>query len=136
MAECSLEFDVMSHAGASVRLYYSATKSGLKGARNLKQKAESPRMINTAVAVSSCGLLLLLATRTTALPTGAPTAACTNLMPQHFGTSPTPCGLNCPFSLTLTAVNGSPPQNPMQLQYRCRSLHTSKIDFVRMPDHA
>ena len=135
MAECSLEFDVMSHAGASVRLYYSATKSGLKGARNLKQKAESPRMINTAVAVSSCGLLLLLATRTTALPTGAPTAACTNLMPQHFGTSPTPCGLNCPFSLTLTAVNGNP-QNPMQLQYRCGSLHTSKLDRLCMPDHA
>lgn len=124
-------FDVMSRAGASLRQYYSAIiiKSGLKAARNLKQKTESLKMINTAVAVSSCGLCYFwLHVPPRCRLHGAPTAACTNLMPQHFGTSPTPCGLNCPFSLTLTAVNGSPPQIPMQLQYRCGSLHTSKLD--------
>jgi len=85
-------------------------------------------MTDTAVALWTCGLLLLWATCTTALPTGAPTGACSDLTPQHFGTTPSPCGPNCPFSLALTAVDGSPPGNAMQ--YRCGSLHTSKINIM------
>ena len=72
--------------------------------------------------------LLLLASQgrlqVSALPTGAPTAACTDLAQQHSGLSPTDCGSDCPFSVSLVAIDGTPVAAGAAETYRCGSEHT------------
>jgi hypothetical protein len=58
-----------------------------------------------------------------ALSTGAPTAACTDLTQQHF-TPPTDFGSDCPFSVSLVAINGTPVAAGAAQTYRCGSEHT------------
>ena len=110
------------------RIVYFHRPNKLGTKCKLYNAAESHRpfetMANLAAAAFSCGLLLIAATSSMAFPSGAPVTACSTLTPLH--TTPTPCGPNCPFSLTLTAVDGSAPQTPMR--YRCGSLHTSKMN--------
>ena len=59
-----------------------------------------------------------------ALSDGAPTAACVDLTQQHFGVTPENCGSPCPFTVSLVAIDGSPPTSPNM--YRCGSQHTSE----------
>ena len=60
-----------------------------------------------------------------ALPNGAPTDACDEITPGH-GFDPTDCGASCPFSLTLTEIDGSSVSGAQQQMYRCGSRHTSE----------
>ena len=79
---------------------------------------------------SPLGVLLLfsvaLVVRVLALPTGAPTLACNTLTPQHAGLSQTECGQDCPFSLSVVAVDGEAVPGGFS-QYRCGATHTSKL---------
>ena len=71
--------------------------------------------------------LLLLASQgrlqVSALPTGAPIAACADLTQQHFR-DPTDCGSLCPFSVSLVAIDGMPVAAGAAQTYRCGSEHT------------
>ena len=60
----------------------------------------------------------------TALPGGAPLAACEDMTQQHAGISPMPCGSDCPFQLTLIAVDGVPVAASDPLEYTCGAQHT------------
>ena len=71
--------------------------------------------------------LLLLASQgrlqVSARSTGAPTAACADLTQRHFG-APMDCGSNCPFSVSLIAIDGTPVAAGAAQTYRCGSEHT------------
>ena len=54
---------------------------------------------------------------------GAPVAACGDLTQQHF-TSPASCGRDCPFSVSLVAVDGTPVAAGAAQTYKCGSEHT------------
>ena len=60
-----------------------------------------------------------------ALSGGAPTAACTTLTQQHSGVTPVACGPPCPYTVSLVAVDGAPPN-----MYRCGSQHTSEYGAI------
>ena len=63
----------------------------------------------------------------TALPNGAPLAACGDMIQRHAGSSPVDCGPDCPFQLTLIAVDGVPVAAGDPLEYTCGAQHTSII---------
>lgn len=70
-------------------------------------------------------LLLASAGRqVSALPNGAPVSACGDLTQQHFGSSPTNCGRDCPFSVSLVAIDGTPVAAGAAQTYKCGSNHT------------
>ena len=58
-----------------------------------------------------------------ALPGGAPTSACGTLTQSHGGISPVDCGTDCPFSVSLVAVDGEDVPSDTRT-YKCGSLHT------------
>ena len=60
-----------------------------------------------------------------ALPSGAPTSACSDMTQRHPGNSPQPCDSGCPFTLTLTEVDGAPVPVGKEGLYRCGAQHTS-----------
>ena len=60
----------------------------------------------------------------TALPGGAPTAACEDMTQRHAGISPVDCGPDCPFQLILIAVDGVPVAASDPLEYTCGAQHT------------
>ena len=55
---------------------------------------------------------------------GAPTSACADLTQQHPGVTPVTCGPPCPYTVSLVAIDGSPPASTNM--YRCGAQHTSK----------
>ena len=58
-----------------------------------------------------------------ALPTGAPTGACTDLSPQHFVPA-TDCGSDCPYTMSLVAIDGAPVSAGAGGTYKCGAVHT------------
>ena len=60
---------------------------------------------------------------------GAPVAACADMTQRHFG-SPAACaGSDCPFSVSLVAIDGEPVV-PGTQTYRCGSEHTREQAWV------
>ena len=76
---------------------------------------------------SVCAALLVLSAvcfgDAFAFSTGAPVAACSTLTQQHPGVTPMPCTTNCPFNVSLVAIDGDPVNSNM---YRCGSTHTRR----------
>eukprot|EP00731_Ephydatia_muelleri_P011601 Em0006g495a len=58
-----------------------------------------------------------------AFPAGAPISSCKNLEPEH--TSPTTCGRNCPFKITLIEIDNKTVSNPNT--YRCGAVHKLRL---------
>lgn len=71
-------------------------------------------------------LLLCALLEGEALPTGAPVDACSTLTPQHGGVSATECGVDCPFSLNLVAIDDVPVTSN---EYRCGAQHTCELSL-------
>ena len=75
-------------------------------------------------------LLLIVAARLAhGNPDGAPIEACSTLTPQHESASELVCGADCPFRLTLQAIDSiqvmlDDGQLPM---YSCDSEHTGSF---------
>ena len=74
------------------------------------------RMIDSLLVAA---VFTILASPLCAFPSGAPTSACKTLEPDH--TSPTTCGRNCPFKLSLIAIDNRTVPNPTT--YRCGAVH-------------
>ena len=58
---------------------------------------------------------------------GAPTTACQQLAQQHGGVTPVDCGPQCPFTVRVVAIDGTPTTPANENVYRCGSQHTSKL---------
>ena len=81
-------------------------------------------------ALFAAALLLASGRQVSARSTGAPTQACGDLTQQHFGAAAN-CGRDCPFSVSLVAVDGTPVAAGAQSQtYKCGSEHTREKKFV------
>ena len=77
---------------------------------------QTSRFAVFALLLSVCGRAVM------GLPGGAPTAACGDITQQHF-VDPMDCASECPFSVSLVAVDGEPVSAGEQT-YKCGSKHT------------
>ena len=79
-------------------------------------------------ALFAAALLLASGRQVSARSTGAPVQACGDLTQQHFG-SPADCGRDCPFTVSLVAVDGTPVAAGAAQTYKCGSEHTREKKF-------
>ena len=88
--------------------------------------ASSCRMVTMSNHIAILMLIAICSIRNaTAFSTGAPTTACGDLTQQHPGVTPVACGPPCPYTVSLVAIDGSPPTSSNI--HRCGSQHTSKL---------
>ena len=84
----------------------------------------STTKMSTSVRTAVLVLCALCFRHVLANTAGAPDSACTTLTQQHPGV-PTMACTDCPFNVSLVAIDGSPVENGTTM-FRCGSQHTRK----------